>query len=64
MKWYKSFSEQMRYCIKSGNSFVIEKNPCSSNSVIVCVPFKTYCHSKACLDKRCAEEYKRMIKEN
>jgi len=60
MKWHESFRDQMIECRDSGNSFII-KNPAKpKDSIIVCAYFKTYCHSKACLDKRCAEEYKRI----
>ena len=59
MKWYKSFRDQMIECNDNGNSFVID-SPYNTRKIIVCAYFKTYCHSKACLDKRCAEEYKRI----
>ena len=63
MKWYKSFSRQMRECTDTGNSFVIDNPIHAKEKVIVCAYFKTYCNSKACMDKRYAEEYKRIVKE-
>jgi hypothetical protein len=64
MQWHISFGAQMKECRDSGNSFVIDSPYRQKEKIIVCAFFKTYCHSKACLDKRCAEEYKRMTKEN
>jgi len=51
MKWVKSFEAQGQLCAKSGNRFII-KAPYLSGKCIVCVPFKTFCHSKACRNKR------------
>ena len=56
MKWYNSYQKQGAECKKTGNRFTI-KYPwtdaigCDQN-VIVCVPFKTYCHSAACKEVR------------
>ena len=51
MKWYESFNEQYRECKKNGNSFIVE-DPFFNHQIIVCVQFKTYCNSKACLETR------------
>lgn len=51
MKWHKSFQAQGVECRKAGNQFVI-RFPGYTRVGIVCVPFKTYCHSKACFDMR------------
>lgn len=51
MKWHKSFEEQGKECESAGNRFIIEA-PYLPLSVIACVPFKTYCHSRACRDIR------------
>jgi len=63
MKWHKSFIEQMRECRNEGNQFVIDNPTHEKEEVIVCAYFKTYCHSKACIDKRYAEEYKRITEK-
>ena len=47
MKWYRSFQKQGVECRKAGNQFKISF-PHYSNDLIICVPFKTYCHSAAC----------------
>ena len=46
LKWHRSFSEQERECESDGNRFTVPLR------VIVCVPFKTYCHPEACRDMR------------
>ena len=51
MQWYKSFQKQGIECRKTGNKFNI-RHPCLSQEITVCVPFKTFCHSFACLGKR------------
>jgi len=66
MKWRKSFREQGVECRQAGNQFLVEV-PAARGffkpkpgfaavipacSVIVCVPFKTYCHSAACREMR------------
>ena len=57
MNWFKSFQKQGIECRKTGNQFEISSGYAPDNrfNVIVCVPFKTYCHSKACGDIRQAE---------
>lgn len=59
MKWHKSYQKQGVECRKSGNSFVVEVPDARgfyvfvpACAVIVCIPFKTYCHSKACREMR------------
>ena len=54
MKWHRVFRDQGRECEKTGNRFAIA---CPvpyfpGHNVIVCIPYKTYCHSKACLKRR------------
>ena len=51
MKWHKSYREQGQECKKTGNRFIISW-PWYDQDIVVCVPFKTYCHSKACVEKR------------
>jgi len=56
MKWFKSYRRQGMECRETGNQFLVvqpgifTKDP--KKDVIVCVPFKTYCHSKACFEIR------------
>ena len=52
MKWHKSFYQQVKECKKTGNRFRVKDPFFSDIEVIVCVEFKTHCHSKACLAKR------------
>jgi len=51
MKWIKGFQNQVQECNKTGNRFIVE-HPFEFVGTIVCVPFKTYCHSNACMEKR------------
>ena len=51
MDWYKSYQRQGIECRKTGNQFNV-KYPWHDQDIIICVPFKTYCHSKACFEKR------------
>lgn len=48
---FKSFREQGLYCDKIGNRFIIHP-PYVSLGVIVCIKYKTYCHSGACFEDR------------
>lgn len=55
MEWVKSYQKQVVECRNTGNQFMVNyPNPFSGKAVdiIVCVPFKTYCHSRACVEKR------------
>jgi len=59
MKWHESFRDQSMECKKTGNRFLIEVPDARgfyvsvpACAVIVCVQFKTYCHSKACREMR------------
>ena len=58
MEWKKSFRAQVQECKKSGNRFVL-KTPqwipdkiWTGYDIIVCVPFCTFCHNKACFEMR------------
>lgn len=51
MEWFKDYSKQVKECIERGNRFIIEYLFYTDGRE-VCVPFKTYCHSLACLEKR------------
>ena len=55
MKWFKSYRRQGMECRRAGDRFEV-KHPMLFGSypysIIVCVPFKTYCHSKACFEIR------------
>lgn len=50
----KSFRDQYIECKASGNCFVItEMHPFYGLiNMVVCVKYKTYCHSKACFEER------------
>jgi hypothetical protein len=58
MKWYKSFQKQSQECHKTGNRFTMKLPqyiPDKINTgydIIVCIPFQTFCHSKACFEMR------------
>ena len=66
MKWHKSFREQSVECENAGNRFLVEVPEARgffkpkpgfaaiipACSIIVCVQFKTYCHSAVCRDVR------------
>lgn len=54
MKWKKSFIKQGVECRKTGNRFIVNA-PYAKSEVVVCLPFKTYCHSRACYKKRMEE---------
>ena len=60
MNWHKSYQKQARECKRTGNQFVVQ-DPWNSCSVIVCVPFKSYCCSKNCFAKRQEETGKSNI---
>ena len=51
MKKIKFFSKQLEECIKKGISVKI-KAPYNSIPTIVCLKYKTYCNSKACVKDR------------
>lgn len=48
---YKSFREQFKECEKNGNLIEIPCIHCEGINLI-CIKYKTYCHSKACLKER------------
>jgi len=51
----KSFREQYKECKESGNTFIIDYPSLSDSkmsSVVVCVKYKTHCHSNACFEER------------
>lgn len=54
MKWVESFREQGLICNETGNRFIVTSP--YAGPVIICVPFKTYCHSKSCFEKRYSKE--------
>ncbi len=49
MEWFTSFRDQMIECTNTGNSFILYWY---DDEIIVCVPFKTWCQSKACRRRR------------
>lgn len=56
IEWHRSFFDQVKECLKTGNRFAIDypngiynKTPMG---LIACVPFKSYCHSKGCFEMR------------
>lgn len=57
MKWYKSYQKQGQECKRTGNRFTVQLPLVLSGTnqmfeVICCVPFKTFCNSIACLERR------------
>lgn len=63
IKKYKSYREQGLECDKNGNRILISA-PYSQQSILVCVKYKTYCHSGACAKERgLFEEQKRLKKQ-
>ena len=60
MKWYKSFREQCKECDNTANRFIIEdyfhsiyrNGKYYPIEVIACVPFRSYCNSGNCRNKR------------
>ena len=54
MKWVKSFREQGQICEAADNRFLV-RAPSYKGEIVVCVPFKTFCHSEACREKRYPE---------
>ena len=55
MIWKLSFREQYKLCQETGNQFIVRNPMRMLDSILVCVPFKTYCNSGACREKRIAE---------
>ena len=51
MKWFRSYQKQGAECARVGNRFTI-KSTWHPRGIVVCVPFKTECHSKACVERR------------
>lgn len=53
---YKSYREQGIECSQNGNRIEI---PCywCNHSILVCIKYKTYCHSKVCLKDRLENEH-------
>jgi len=52
-KWHKSYYDQIQECKKTDNRFIINRAPfITNNDIIVCIPFKTFCNSAACFEKR------------
>jgi len=55
MKWHKTYFDQIQECRKTDNRFIIETinfDAILNPWVVVCVPFKSFCSSKNCFEKR------------
>jgi len=54
MKWYKSFRSQVLECKKTGNRFLVKNLFVDGeiSEVIACVPYKSFCDSCNCFEKR------------
>lgn len=58
MIWHKSFHAQVQECHKTGNRFVLKTSQWvpdkiwTGYDIIVCVPYKSYCCSKNCFERR------------
>jgi len=50
-QWHRSFRDQMIECKKTGDQFLVQDS-FSDHQTIVCVRFKTSCHSGVCRHKR------------
>jgi len=48
---YKGYRAQVLDCIAAGNQFLVPCVQCQRDTT-VCVKYKTYCHSKVCLNER------------
>ena len=51
MKWHKKYRDQFRECFKTGNRFRLQ-------DILVCIPYKTFCDSKVCHEKRLQPDIK------
>ncbi len=63
MKHYKSFREKFIDCKKTGNLVEIDISKYNSfpKIALVCLKYKTICHSGICLDERTQKQYTSMI---
>lgn len=63
MKHYKSFREKLIDCKKTGNLVEIDISKYNSlpKVALVCLKYKTICHSGVCLDERSQKQYTRII---
>jgi len=52
MKWHKSFYEQIQECKKTDNRFIVDAGEFNQHPIVVCVPFRGFCSSKNCFEKR------------
>jgi hypothetical protein len=49
--WHKSFFDQVQECQKTNNRFTVHCWNCNLG-IVVCMHFRTRCHSKVCLKIR------------